>query len=115
MKPLMLFVVAMLQSVPALAREIIDEKTHEYTPYGYAITVVAAAQVREMRCDKKGLIDLAIAKALRSGVSIDLNDKEDFSAVLFQVTEILTGHLKDDGVIIWCKNSAVLDQFLKEP
>ncbi len=68
-----------------------------------------------MRCGKKGLIDLAIAKAQRSGVSIDLNDKEDFSAVLFQVTEILMGHLKEDGVTTWCKNSAVLDQFLNEP
>jgi hypothetical protein len=63
-----------LQSVPALARDMIDEKG-EYTPYGIAIAMIASAQ---MRCGKKGQIDLAIAKARNAGVPIDVNDKEDY-------------------------------------
>jgi hypothetical protein len=59
---------------------MIDEKT----PYGLSIAMIAGAQVSEMRCNKKGQIDLAIAKAQRLGVPIDVNDKEDFAAVLLQ-------------------------------
>jgi hypothetical protein len=61
---------------------MIDEKTH--TPYGLAIAMIAGAQVSDMHCNKKGQIDLAIAKAQRLGVPIDVNDKEDFAAVLFK-------------------------------
>jgi hypothetical protein len=113
-KPLMLLVVVML-SGPALARDMIDEKTHDYTPYGLAIAMVAGAQVNEMRCNKKGQIDLAIAKAQRLGVPIDVNDKEDFAYVLFQATDILK-RLNKEGVTSWCKkHSALIEQLLKEP
>jgi hypothetical protein len=59
-------------------------------------------------------MDLAIAKARRLGVPIDVNDKEDYAAVLFQATEIMT-RAKKEGVTAWCKKSAGLEQFLKEP
>ena len=93
---------------------MIDEKTHDYTPYGLAIAMVAGAQVNEMRCNKKGQIDLAIAKAQRMGVPIDVNDKEDFAAVLFQATEIMA-QVKSEGTTVWCKRSAALERILKEP
>ncbi len=114
MKKLMLLVAVMLQSVPTLARDLIDEKTHEYTPYGLAIAMIASAQVSEMRCNKKGQIDLAVAKAQRMGVPIDINDKEDFASVLFIATDIMT-QLKKEGVTSWCKKSADLEKLLKEP
>jgi hypothetical protein len=94
-KPLMLLVAVMLQSVPALARDMIDEKTHEYTPYGLAIAIIAGAQVSEMRCNRKGQMDLAVAKVQRLGITIDLNEKEDYAAVLFQATQIMTNLQKE--------------------
>jgi hypothetical protein len=115
-KPLtMLVAVVLWQSAPALARDIIDVKTHEYTPYGLAVSVIAGAQVSDMKCATKGQTDLALAKANRSGVSIDLADKEDFSAVLFQASKILN-RLEVDGASAWCAaNAAKLEQYLKEP
>jgi hypothetical protein len=103
MKAWMILLAVILQSVPARARarDMIDEKTHEYTPYGLVITMVAGAQVSEMKCNQKGQIDLAIAKAGRLGVPINVNDKEDFSAVLFQATEIMT-QAKKQGLSAWC-------------
>jgi hypothetical protein len=113
MKKLMLFVAVMLQSIPTLARDLIDEKTHEYTPYGLVISMVAGAMVSEMNCNKKGQIDLAIAKAQRLGVPIDVNDKEDYASILFFATDIKS-RLQKEGAASWCK-SAGLEKLLKEP
>ena len=112
-KPLMVSVAVMLLAAPAVARDLLDEKTHEYTPYGLAISLVAAAQVNEMNCNMKGQISLALAKVKRLGVPIDLDDKEDFSAVLFQATQILAA-MRKEGSTSWCKaRSADMDAFLK--
>jgi hypothetical protein len=87
--------------------------THEYTPYGIAISLVAAAQVNEMNCKMKGQISLALAKVKRLGVPIDLDDKEDYSAVLFQATQIMAAARKE-GSTSWCKaRSANMDAFLR--
>jgi hypothetical protein len=112
---LMACLAVVLQSMPALARDMIDEKKHEYTTYGIATVLIASAQVSEMRCKTKGQITLALAKAKRLGAPIDLNDKGDYAAVLFQATRLLS-QLQKDGVAVWCKTkSANLDQFLREP
>jgi hypothetical protein len=85
----------------------------EYTPYGIAISLVAAAQVNEMNCKMKGQISLALAKVKRLGVPIDLDDKEDYSAVLFQATQIMAAARKE-GSTSWCKaRSANMDAFLR--
>jgi hypothetical protein len=112
-KPLMVLVAVMLQVMAAFARDMVDDKG-EYTPYGIAITLIASAQVSEMRCGKKGQIDLAIAKARNAGVPIDVNDKEDYASILFMGTEIL-GRLKKEGPAEWCKKAAGLEQILREP
>jgi hypothetical protein len=109
----MVLVAVVLQVMPAFARDMIDDKG-AYTPYGIAIAMIASAQVSEMRCGKKGQIDLAIAKARNAGVPIDVNDKEDYASILFMGTEIL-GKLKKEGAAVWCKKSAGLEQFLREP
>jgi hypothetical protein len=115
MKPLMLLLALMLQLAPALARDMIDEKTNEYTPYGLSIAMIAAAQVSEMKCNKKGQIDLAIAKAARLGVPIDVNDKEDYSAILLFATDVL-GRAKKQGLPAWCNdNAAKIEQIIKSP
>ncbi|WFU52273.1 hypothetical protein QA639_21430 [Bradyrhizobium pachyrhizi] len=112
-KPLTVLVAVMLQAVPAIARDMLDEKTHEYTPYGIAISLVAAAQVNEMSCKMKGQISLALAKLKRRGITIDLNDKEDFADVLFQATQIMT-EVRKEGAASWCKaRSAKMDEFLR--
>jgi hypothetical protein len=104
-----------LQATPTLARDMIDEKTNELTPYGLAIVLIASAQVSEMRCGTKGQMDLAFAKARSFGVQIDADDKEDYSAILFQATEILAD-LKKNGAASWCKAKAAnLDQLLRQP
>jgi hypothetical protein len=113
-KQLALLVAVTMQSVPALARDLIDERTHEYTPYGVAIAMIASAQVSEMRCGTIGQINLAIAKAQRLGIPIDLNDKQDFAAVLFEATHVMA-RLQKDGITAWCNKAAELESFLREP
>jgi hypothetical protein len=116
MKKLLTVLMAVaLQATPALARDMMDEATHEYTPYGFAIVLIANAQVSEMRCGTKGQMELAFAKARSFGVQIDANDKEDYAAILFSATEIL-GNLKKEGAPAWCKaKAAKLDKLLRAP
>jgi hypothetical protein len=113
-KPLTALVVVMLQSGPALARDMVDETTHELTPYGVVISMIAGAQVGEMSCNRKGQISLAVAKAQRLGVPIDINGKEDYAAIVFRASQILT-QARKEGVASCCKKSEGLEQFLKEP
>ncbi|WP_157787981.1 hypothetical protein [Bradyrhizobium elkanii] len=113
MKKTMTGLLAVLLAAPAAGRDMLDEKTHEYTPYGVAISLIAAAQVNEMRCNKKGQIDLALAKVKRLGIPVDLNDKEDFASVLFQASQIMTA-MQKEGAAAWCKaRSAKMDEFLR--
>jgi hypothetical protein len=103
-----IFVAIMLQAAPVMAqedKELIDEKTGEYTPRGVVASLIASAQVVEMRCGHKNQITAALAKAKRLGVPFDLNDKQDYSAVVFLATQILT-RLGKDGVEPWCKDKA---------
>jgi hypothetical protein len=94
------------KTVPVMAQhELIDPKTHEYTPRGVVASMVAGAQVSEMRCGMKGQITAALAKANRLGMPLDLNDKEDYSNVVFLASQLLT-RLGNDGVAAWCKDKA---------
>lgn len=112
-KPLTACVAMVLFTTLALARDMLDENTHEYTPYGIAIVLVAAAQVNEMNCSMKGQISLALAKVARMGLPIDLNDKEDYSAVVFQSTQMLI-EARKIGSTEWCKaKSANIDAMLR--
>lgn len=114
-KTMMVLVAVMLQAAPALARDMLDEKTHEYTPYGVAIALIAAAQINEMSCHKEGQMALALAKVNRMGMEIDLNTKEDYSAVLFQAQRIME-KAKKEGEAKWCAaRSDQMDQFLRKP
>jgi hypothetical protein len=87
----------------------------EYTPRGVVASLIASAQVVEMRCGYKNQITAALAKAKRLGVPFDLNEKQDYSAVVFLATQILT-RLGKDGVGPWCKEKAPnVVKFLQEP
>jgi len=117
MKKIRVILVALFsQAVPAVAQhELIDPKTREYTPRGIVASMIAGAQVSEMRCGMKGQITAALAKANRLGLSFDLNDKEDYSDVVFLASQLLTS-LGNDGVTAWCKDKAPnLVKFLQSP
>ena len=89
-KTLTILVALLLQAVPVMAQqELMDAKTGEYTPRGLAASLIALAQVSEMRCGLKGQITAALAKADRLGIPFDLNDKVDYSDVVFLATELL--------------------------
>jgi hypothetical protein len=117
MKKVLIILVALLsQVVPAVAQhELIDPKTREYTPRGIVASMIAGAQVSEMRCGTKGQITAALAKASRLGMPFNLNDKEDYSDVVFLASQLLTG-LGSDGVTAWCKDKApALLKFMQSP
>jgi hypothetical protein len=68
----MILVVLFSLVMPAEAQhELIDPKTREYTPRGLVASMIAGAQVSEMRCGMKGQIAAALAKASRLGVPFD--------------------------------------------
>ncbi|MGA9090690.1 MAG: hypothetical protein WB420_16465, partial [Bradyrhizobium sp.] len=76
--------VLLLQLTPSLAQKaLIDTTTGEYTAYGLAISLIASAEVSEIHCGLKGQIAAALDKAGRLGTPIDLDDKENYSAVVF--------------------------------
>ena len=106
------------QAAPVMAqddKDLIDEKTGEYTPHGVVASMVASAQVLEMRCGYKNQITAALAKAKRLGVPLDVNDKQDYADVVFLASQLLT-RLGKDGVGSWCKDKAPnLVKFLQEP
>jgi hypothetical protein len=82
-----------------------------HSPFSPA--ALGAIQVNEMNCKMKGQISLALAKVKRLGVPIDLDDKEDYSAVLFQATQIMAA-MRKEGSTSWCKaRSANMDAFLR--
>jgi hypothetical protein len=93
-------------TVPAAAQqELMDPKTGEYTQYGVVASLIAGAQVTEMRCGMKGQITAALAKANRLGVPFDLNQKEDYSAVVFLATQMIT-RIGSEGFTVWCRDNA---------
>jgi hypothetical protein len=107
MKPTVIAASAFLWTKVAFAQDpgaLIDEKTHELTNRGLAASAVAAAQVSEMHCGKKGQIAAMLQKAEDSlGVHLDLNDRADLSSVLFFATRITDGIGKDQaGWDAWC-------------
>jgi hypothetical protein len=64
-----------------------DENTHEVTNSGAIVPMVASAQVSEMRCGLQ--ITKALSFADSVNIHLDLNDKNDYSDVLFFATEII--------------------------
>jgi hypothetical protein len=93
-------------TVPAVAQQdLMDPKTGEYTQYGVVASLIAGAQVTEMRCGMKGQITAALAKANRLGVPFDLNQKDDYYAVVFLATQMMT-RIGADGFTVWCRDNA---------
>src|SRR5258708_4763054 len=115
-KTLKVLIVFVSLTVPAAAQQdLVDPKTGEYTPHGVVASMIAGAQVTEMRCGIKGQITAALAKANRLGVPFDLNQKEDFSDVLFLATQLLT-RIGGEGLAAWCRDKAPnLAKFLQTP
>lgn len=113
---LLVFVFALSAPVTATAQlELIDPKTNEYTPRGVIASMIAGAQVMEMKCGYKDQITTALGKANRLGVPFDLNRKEDYSDVVFFATEIIQRIGSKDGFAAWCKDKAPnVAKFLKE-
>jgi hypothetical protein len=105
-----------LQLTPSLAQKsLIDTTTGEYTAYGLAISLIASAEVSEIHCGLKGQIAAALNKAGRLGTPIDLDDKENYSAVVFMASQMM-GNIKKAGVAAWCKDKAPnLVRFLQTP
>ncbi|WLA39483.1 hypothetical protein QNJ95_42710 [Bradyrhizobium elkanii] len=83
--------------------DLMDEKTHQLTDRGAIALMIGGAEVSELRCGLKGQISAAIRKADRLGLHFDLNNKVDFSDVLFFATNITSG-VKQDGWGAWCQN-----------
>lgn len=105
-----------MASPSAAQNELMDPKTGQYTPRGLVAWTIASAEVSEMQCGMKGLITAALAKAARMGVPFDLNDKEDYSDVLFLGTELITKLKKENNVAAWCKDKVPgLVKLLHEP
>lgn len=110
-----LFLSVCLSGPAAAQQELIDTKTGEYTQRGVVALLIAAAQVTEMNCGMKGQITAALAKASRLGVPFDLNQKEDYSDVVFLATQMLT-RLRAEGSTAWCKEKAPdFAKLLQEP
>jgi hypothetical protein len=86
------------------SKDIVDSKG-EYTNRGIAIATVAGAQVAEMRCGERGWIAAAIQKFDRMGLHVDVNDKEDYSNILFAASDILK-KVDKIGASKWCKDTA---------
>ena len=112
---MILVVAAAMQTAPAMGRDLIDKKTKEYTPYGVAVSLIAAAQISELSCHKKDQVALALAKVNRAGVAIDLNNKEDYAFVLFQAERIVEKAMTEgESQTKWClAKSDQLDQLLR--
>jgi hypothetical protein len=69
-----------------------------------AIATVATAQVIEMRCQRTGWIAATIKKFDGMGVHVDVNEKQDYAAILYFATNILEKADKV-GSLRWCKAS----------
>jgi hypothetical protein len=112
---LLVFVFALSAPVTASAQlELVDPKTHEATPRGVIASMIAGAQVMEMRCGMKGQITAALGKANRLGMPFDLNRKEDYSDVVFLASQMLD-RIGADGFAAWCKDKAPnVAKFLRE-
>ena len=98
-----MLVVAIVSWTPALAgepRDMVDAKG-AWTEYGIAISLVAAAQVSEMRCGKKDWISAAITKVGQMGIKIDVNDKYDYASIVGQASDILS-KAQSTGITRWC-------------
>lgn len=97
--------VASLAAVSAMAQEkskdLLDANG-QYTNRALAIATVAAAEVVEMRCLRKGWITAAVRKFDGLGVHIDVNEKQDYADILYFSTNILEKADKV-GTWQWCK------------
>jgi hypothetical protein len=92
---------------------LMHEKTHEFTHRGVVVFLVVAAQVSEMRCGLKGQIAKALGAADSVNMHLDLNDKNDYSDVLFLATEIM-GTAKKTGWDQWCKDYKIGQERLNQ-
>jgi hypothetical protein len=86
----------------AQSADLMDEKTGKWTDRGLIANTIAAAQVSEMRCGLKGQISAALRKVDEANMHFDLNDKVDFSDVLFVATNLM-GSVEKSGWDAWCK------------
>jgi hypothetical protein len=93
----------MMSAAFAEPGDLMDKKTKLWTERGLIANTIAAAQVSEMRCGLKGQIAAALRKADQANMHFDLNDKSDFSDVLFLATNIM-GSAEKSGWDRWCKN-----------
>jgi hypothetical protein len=107
--------VLQLASAMADEKDLIDKKTHELMPRGLMIQLIALAQVVEMKCNTKGQITAALAKAGKAGIIINLNDKVDFADELFMASRIVE-EVNKTGADKWCEKTGVATvQFLSKP
>jgi hypothetical protein len=118
MRRVCLLVFASALAAPVSASDpldLIDPKTHEYTPRGVIASIIAGAEVMEIRCGYKDQITAALGKANRLGMPLDLNRKEDYSDVVYFATEIIQRIDRKEGFAAWCKDKAPnMAKFLKE-
>lgn len=96
--------VCMVTAAAAQSSDLMDEKTGKWTNRGLIANTIAAAQVSEMRCGLKGQITAALRKADAVNMHFDLNDKVDFSDVLFLASSLIGSVNKSgSGWDAWCK------------
>jgi hypothetical protein len=69
--------------------DLMDEKTGKWTDRGLVASAIAAAQVSEMRCGLKRQISAALRTADKTNMHFDLNDKVDFSDVIFPASNLM--------------------------
>jgi hypothetical protein len=94
--------VCIVSAAVAEPGDLMDEKTNQLTNRGAMASMIGAAEVSELRCGLKGQIAAALRKADQMDMHFDLNDKVDYSDVLFFATNIM-GNAKKDGWDKWCK------------
>jgi hypothetical protein len=98
------FTVYMVTAAVGQSSDLMDERTGKWTDRGLVANTIAAAQVSEMRCGLKGQISAALRKADEANMHFNLNDKVDFSDVLFLASNIMGSVNKPgSGWDAWCK------------
>jgi len=109
-----IFVLLFLQIAPAIAqdKEPLRDENGQWTHRGIGISLVAAAQVMEMRCGLKGQMDAAIAKDASLGIVVDPNEKQDHSDIILVATAILK-KADAEGAAVWCEEMAAFPDTLK--
>jgi len=78
-KTLKVLIVFVSLTVPAAAQQdLVDPKTGEYTPHGVVASMIAGAQVTEMRCGMKGQITVCSRKSEPSWRAVRSQSKGGF-------------------------------------